>query len=358
MLTKPEIEKITVGIIGIRGLPNRYGGFERFVELLVSSKVFYDTVDFKIFVEGTENVSLSKNVKLIGIGINKSERPFAFYVKSAFGASRNCQVILSCGVGISIGAIFSKIFRRRLIVNPDGIEWKRSKWNTWQRALIYAMYYPALILCDHIVFDSVALKRYFLRFKHKPSSYIPYQAIRVDTEYLSADINKYIKQQNKAYILVICRLEPENSVEEIIQGYYHFIDEYELIVVGNTNTKYYKDVLAKYSHKVNFTSGIYDQSVLNSLRYNCSLYIHGHTVGGTNPSLLEAAVLVRSKILAKNTEFNREVLGDNGVYFDTAADIIEYLRTLPSDVKEDLSWYDQRFDADTIAKGYLDVFTR
>lgn len=347
--------KLIIGIVGVRGIPNSYGGFERFIELLVANDLFTKTVEFRIYVEEQEDNEYLKNVKLVNVGISKSISPFRFYIKSAYLSSKECDVTFSCGVGISLGSLFVKFRGKRLVVNPDGLEWHRSKWNKLQRFLIKLMYIPALELSDRIIFDSQSLIQYFPNRYVSKSVFIPYQAMPVAE--LPTDYNKFKDLRiTGPFILVIARLEPENSILEVINAYRFLNSKYQLVVVGNTDTRYYRQRLLHFNEDVIFTSGIYDQNILNSLRRNCLAYIHGHTVGGTNPSLLEAIVTVEAPILAKDTTFNREVLGFRGNYFKNSDDLVKYLSNLSACNINNPQNLDQRYTEESIAKSYLNVF--
>jgi rhamnosyltransferase len=190
------------------------------------------------------------------------------------------------------------------------------------------MYFPALACASTIVLDSKALESFFRVFARKNILYIPYQAVRAEkiADSLPGALAARIGQ--RPFLLVIARLEPENSIHEIISGWLPLRDHFSLVIVGSTSTEYYRKRLHKFAGEVVYTSAIYDQALLNRLRQSCAGYIHGHTVGGTNPSLLEAMMIVEAPIIASATAFNREVLMDGGVYFNNSGHLTEIISNL------------------------------
>jgi len=351
-------DNITIGVIGVRSLPNTYGGFERFIEILVTNNIFASSVHFNVYIEGTGKKQISPWVTLIGVGVLKSRHPVLFYLKSSFMAANQCAVILSCGVGVFLGAFYIRARGKRLVVNPDGLEWKRSKWSRFGRVVIKVMYWPAIFCANKVIIDSKALAKYFSASAQMKMTYIPYQAIPVPGLNILERPPQSQISLSKPYLLVICRLEPENSVREIIEGWEPHSDELDLIVVGDTATPYYKRELHSYSDSARFLSSIYDQKLLNQLRRYCAGYIHGHTVGGTNPSLLEAMVSVSAPIVMKDTEFNREVLGSNGHYFSDAASLERLLSNLDRLAGNQSLHPDPRFDEHHIAEKYLEALSK
>jgi glycosyltransferase involved in cell wall biosynthesis len=140
-----------------------------------------------------------------------------------------------------------------------------------------------------------------------------------DTYLIKRNLSKF------SYNLILARMEPENNVETIIQGHLLAENTKQLILIGNHNKGFGATLYKKYnSDKIQFWGPLYDLNILNNLRYFSHLYFHGHSVGGTNPSLLEA-MASSSLIAAHNNIFNRSVLQNDAFYFDTPDDIRELL---------------------------------
>lgn len=355
---------IKVGIIGTRGIPNQYGGFERFVELLVVDPIWIGDVHFFVYGEKNEtNRAVHHNYTYVPLKRNKSAG-ITYYFESVSKALDTCDIVLCCGVAISVAAFIPRIYGKKLIINPDGCEWRRTKWSKVGRLLIRAMYFPALLFADRIVIDSEALREDFhQRFSFK-SVFIPYQAV-IPKEVNVCDgqdfLDRFGLHASSNYLVVIARLEPENNISMICEAFkMSQRDDLELVIVGNTDTNYFLNILvSQYSclANIHFVGGVYDQNILNSLRRLASVYIHGHTVGGTNPSLLEALVVCEGALICHDNKYNREVAGDNAGYFSDVAGLAVILNSISVDKSpKSNSWSDSRYRPDVVAAQYRNLF--
>lgn len=352
----------TVGLIGTRGIPNRYGGFERFVELLVDHPSWSARgVQFKVYGEGEDRV-YNAWTQLRRVGLVKNERPMLYYARSAMLATRECDIVLCCGVGLSFFAWWPVLRRRALVVNPDGCEWRRTKWSWLGRQLIRAMYWPALAAARSIVIDAEALREDFGAALGDKASYIAYQA-PMPRRVALRDSTRERYGLVRPFVLVIARLEPENNVHLIVGAFRALAqDGVDLIVVGGTTTPFHTRVLGpQASPRIRFVGAIYDQAMLDELRSNCLAYLHGHSVGGTNPSLLEALATVRGRLICHDNKYNREVAGDEAGYFADEAALSEQLRQLVEPKGLLMPTHreptrDARFHPDTIARRYMELF--
>jgi rhamnosyltransferase len=216
-----------------------------------------------------------------------------------------------------------KIFGKKLFVNPDGLEWKRDKFNFFEKQLLFFNEKMMVVWTDKIIADSNEIKKYYDGKYNVSSEFIPYWVdevaeVKWEHDKLPDLLKGKIEINN--YWLVVARLEPENNIHVIVEGYLESASKRPLIIVGNFQSKAYQErvrniIESKAEDKqIYFTGAIYNQEILNMLRQNCFAYIHGHSVGGTNPSLLEA-MMMKNIIIAHDNEFNREVCGDCVDYF-------------------------------------------
>lgn len=354
-------KKITVGIIGTRGIPNNYGGFERFVELLIAE---HEKNDFTINIFGEKNKSYYDNENYhYTILKTKKSNGIIYYIESLFKAIIKCDVIFCCGVSISFLSFLPRVFGKKLIINPDGCEWERERWTKFQRFLIRVMYFPALLFANKIIVDSQSLKSDFGKLFNRKYVYIPYQNPSI-TFAKTMDLKKLLDSKNirlcKDYILVIARLEPENNLKVICDAYIESKSKKQLIIVGKIDTKFYLRKLKRYnnlSNNIIFTDGIYQQDILNTLRKNALLYIHGHSVGGTNPSLIEALGSCLGNIACHKNKYNMEVAKDYAKYFADKKQLIKIiLDTDKSFLKDINNWDDPRFNSQKIYQDYVREF--
>jgi len=324
--------KDSIAIIGSRGIPNRYGGFEKFTDVISTELA---KKGYKIYVgcEYMPNIKYSKykSVNLFYFPIKPPNRnllrmlyEFLYDGYSLVWASRNADYVYMLGYSAAIFFFIPKLFGKKLLINPDGIEWKRNKFNPVIRFLLKLSERIAVFWANEVIADSKEIKKYLDNKYNINSIYISYGVSEVkkvewDSKKLPESLRNGINI-NPGYYLVVARLEPENNIEIIVEGYLKSKTEKLLIIVGNFADHRYErkieDIIdsAPKDKKIIFTGGIYNPELLNMLRQNCYAYIHGHSVGGTNPSLLEAMVS-KNLIIAHDNVFNREVCGNSALYF-------------------------------------------
>jgi glycosyltransferase involved in cell wall biosynthesis len=312
-----------VGIMGTRGIPNEYGGFEQFtmhfaeylaaegIDVVVynSSNHPYQHKEWK----GVEIVHCFDPEPAIG-----SSGQFVYDLFSVLDA-RKQQFDVLFQLGYTSSSVWGFLFPKntKIITNMDGQEWKRSKYSSSVQKFLKKAEKWAVNQSDELIADSKAIQKYLKKTYNTTSHFIPYGADLIHN-FDESILTRY-KLTPKTYNLMIARLEPENNIESIIQG--HILSSNtNLIIVGNEKTKYGKYLTQKYGLKVTFLGSNYNFEELNSIRYYSKLYFHGHSVGGTNPSLLEAMACGCS-IIAHNNPFNKDVLDQNALYFSSAEDI-------------------------------------
>jgi hypothetical protein len=225
-------------------------------------------------------------------------------------------------LGYTSSSIFNFLFPKKTIIvtNMDGMEWKRSKYNQYvQHFLMYAEK-VAVKRSNFLVADSLGIKKY-LDEKYKTNSFYSAYTAEIPVVFSYEALKPYSLIPNQ-YNLLVARLEPENNIEKIIDGHIIQSFDFPLIVIGNAQTKYGLQLQEKYSDftHVRFIGAVYDKPALDSIRHFSRSYFHGHSVGGTNPSLLEAMACA-CNIIAHNNIFNKSVLGMDALYFDKPQDI-------------------------------------
>lgn len=346
-----------IAIVGTRGIPNSYGGFERFVEVLVDHASWGDG-QFEFVVYGEEpSRPYNAWTRLRQVTCRKKEHPFLYYAQSVIEASRDCDLVLSCGCGISLFAFWPKWKSRLLFVNPDGCEWRRTKWPWWLRLIVRAMYTPSLLAADRVILDAEALRGDLGPRYGRKSTYIAYQA----PEPMIAELTPATRERlalQRPFVLIIARLEPENNIRAALEAFTRMgRTDVDCLVVAPTNTNHYRTELARFaSEQVRFLGGIFDQSVLGELRGSCLAYVHGHSVGGTNPSLLEALATVGGALICHDNKYNREVAGEAARYFSDPPQLTGmFLDILAAPVRR-APLRETRFHPDDIAGRYRRAF--
>lgn len=331
------MRNLKVAILGSRGIPAKYGGFESFVENL-SERLSKMGVDVTVFCPSYNSYKkhLYKGVKLrFALNLEKylgGAGTLLFDLLSLLKASLlDFSIVYMLGYSSSIFCIIPKIFRKKVIINTDGLEWKRSKWSKFARAYLKFSEWFATKVADVLVSDSLAIKDYYKKRYGKNSVFIPngseiYFPRRPETL-------KEFGLEKFDYYLVVARLEPENNIHTIIKGFSLSNSKKKLFIVTNIKkTKYFKEImeLCKRDERIIFFGPLYERDKLNEIRANAFAYIHGHSVGGTNPSLLES-MGCGSVVIAYDVPFNREVLRNKGMFFKNESElkaIIEQLEKL------------------------------
>src|SRR5687767_9388934 len=306
-----------IGILGTRGIPNHYGGFEQFAQWLSlglvkrGHEVSVYNSSHHPYQEKTWNgvniIHCTDREKKIG-----TAGQFFYDLRCNRDAGkRNFDILFH--FGYSSDAVWWRQWPRNTlnIVNMDGLEWKRTKYNAVTRKFLKQSEAWAAKHADQLIADSPGIRDYLLNEYGKTAAYIPYGAELFSSP--NQAIPGRYQLESKNYLLVIARMEPENNIEMIIRGYLASSTNNPLIIVGSTANKFGNYLKEKYSNeKLRFPGAIYDQEVLNNLRYFSAIYFHGHSVGGTNPSLLEA-MACGCNIAAHGNEFNKAVLGSAGL---------------------------------------------
>jgi glycosyltransferase involved in cell wall biosynthesis len=208
----------------------------------------------------------------------------------------------------------------------DGLEWKRSKWNFLTKKLMKFLEKNAVKKSQYIISDNKGIQQYYKQIYNKESFFVPYGADlpeKVDIIFL-----KKLNLEEGNYFILIARLEPENNIETILKAYTKSKRTERFLVIGNNQTKYARYLKNKFNtSNIEFCGSIYNKEMLDSLRFYAKAYLHGHSVGGTNPSLLEA-MASSSFIIAHKNSFNISVLKKGGIYFDSAEELEKVFTTI------------------------------
>ncbi len=328
-----EIDRpMRVAILGTRGIPARYGGFETFAEQLAIRWARDPRFEITVVCPGSPGSGPSE---LSGVKLRYVSTPSAgpvmnlvFDVRSLWQCRRDYDLIYMLGFSASWGLVLPRLYGTRVWLNMDGLEWKRSKWGLAARAYLRATQWISIFTASRLIADAAAIGDYYRRTygSRIRCSFIPYGANLIEDEPGSTALLPAGIQPGE-YFLVVARLEPENQVLEMIEGYEEANVPQPLVVVGNLDaTAYVRRLRGAAGERVRFVGGVYNPRALAAVRFHARAYLHGHTVGGTNPSLLEALAAGRP-IIAHDNPFNREVAGDVACYFRGSGDLATLLRS-------------------------------
>ncbi len=345
-------------------MPAHHGGFETFAEYL--SKYLVEK-DWRVTVycqeEGHGPVYESNwlGVKRVHIPVAQAGPlgTIVFDFKSIIHSLKKSGVFLTLGYNTAIFNILYRIFGKNNVINMDGVEWKRRKWGHLAKVWFWINERFGCWFGNHLIADHPRIEDHLAtRVSRRKITMIPYGGLHVE----AADQSKLAALGLEAddYSIVIARAEPENSLLEIVQGFSRQPRGHKLVVLGNYSdgNAYHRAVKAAASGEVIFPGAIYDIDVVSALRFYARFYIHGHQVGGTNPSLVEA-LGAGNAVLAHDNPFNRWVADDGAEYFSGADGFSRLLEHLLDDEQQvdqmkrnSASQFNARFQWDSILEQY------
>ncbi len=353
---------IQVAIVGTVGLPARYGGFETLVENITkhgaSQGVVYTVFcSAKVYAKRLESYQGAK-LKYVNLQAN-GVQSILYDALSMLKAVRGYDVILVLGVS---GGVFLPLLkmlsRSRIVVNIDGMEWRRDKWGRAARWFLHLSERVAVKSADVVIADNKGIVDYVEQEYHCPSRLITYggdHVVRRVSDERAGEILEKYSLQGRNYAMSICRIEPENSCEMILRAVAKC--GLRMVFIGNwSKSDYGMRLKSEYSQYGNIScmDAAYDLEELYVLRTGCSYYLHGHTAGGTNPSLVEA-MFCGCNIIAYDVVYNRESTENVAHYFGCEDELISHLGH-KSNSAEMLQIAPRRYMWSTIAQQYLDCF--
>ncbi len=310
-------------IFGARGIPAKWGGFDTFVTNL-APRLVQKGHDVIVFCQpkysDKTRPAWYKGVRLIYLPTiyGKTTETFVHELLSSLYAlfilkKFDIYYILGCRSAIVYLPHF--LLRRTLIINTDGLDWTRRKWGFIARNFLKWNYAVARKIGYYLVSDSKELKIFYKENYGIETAFLT-NGGEIVTEKDKSVLGKYGLKPND-YFLVACRIEPENNIDIIIREFENTTITKKLVIAGGANYKsdYLKKLMETHDKRVIFLGPVYEEGHIEQIHLHAFAYIHGHEVGGTNPSLLKA-MACGNIILANDVKFNREVLNDHGILWN------------------------------------------
>jgi len=289
-----------------------------------------------VYCEGTSSQKEHRGMKLVHVQSAEIGplTTILFDLLCLWRARKEFDIVYMLGAGASFFCFLPRLYGADVWINIDGLEWKRPKWSRVGRAYLKLAARFAMLTASQIIADAEAIAT-VLQEQFGQSSRcttIAYGADLVATAPPPSVLKRW-EIDSGEYYLIVCRLEPENHIREIVAGFLASGSRRILLVIGDhlAKTKYIRDLVQLGNNdRVKFAGPVYDRLQLNALRCHCFAYFHGHSVGGTNPSLLEA-MACGSPVIAHDNRFNREVASGAALYFGRAHDIPSLCSRIESD---------------------------
>ncbi|WP_181703826.1 DUF1972 domain-containing protein [Chthonobacter albigriseus] len=328
----------TVNILGIRGLPANHGGFETFVSHLAPYLIDHGW-EVVVYCQDPDPRAERRVRGDVWNGIQRVHVPtrtsgslgtMEFDLRSVVHVLNRPGIDLVLGYNTAVFTALQRLKRRQVVMNMDGIEWKRDKWNAAAKAWFWLNEIVGYGLSSAVIADHPEIERHLSRFYRRDCAVIPYGAEPI----VDAPVEDLAPLGLKAddYFVSIARIEPENMILETVEAYSRQRRGRRLVVLGNMDDRiaYHRRVRQAAGPEVVFPGAIYDRTVLRALRSHCRAYIHGHTVGGTNPSLVEA-VGAGNAVIAHDNHFNRWTAGTGQLFYATPDVFTAHIETCASD---------------------------
>lgn len=374
-MTSPDVppkqgpQRLTIAMIGTRGIPANYGGFETAVEE-VGRRLVERGHDVLVYSRGESAPSEYLGMRRVrlpamrrkwletlshtGLSVLRSvtrDRPDVAFVFNAANSP------------------FLSMLRARRIpiaLHMDGLEWKRAKWGPTGRHYYRAAEELGVRWADALIADAPGIADYYRAEFDVPTELIRYGAKITEDE--PSDGVRALGLEPGEYHLVVARFEPENHVLEAVEGYHRSGAEHPLVVVGSApySAEYTRQIeqLAENDPRIRLLGGVWDQDLLDALYFHALTYVHGHSVGGTNPSLLRS-IGAGTGVIAFDVDFNREIVEDHGRYFSSADDVCAAVEDAEREVERVVTGgaalrerARRDFDWDAVAAEYEDLAFR
>ncbi|SNS68223.1 Glycosyltransferase involved in cell wall bisynthesis [Geodermatophilus saharensis] len=362
-MDRSSTDRVSIALVGTRGVPARYGGFETAVEEVGRRLADrgHRVVVYCRTAPGAQEVPPAEHLGMELVHLPAARRRSletlshtALSVRHLLAHRTDAAIVFNAANAPLLPAL--RAARIPVATHVDGLEWRRAKWGPAGRRYYRVAESLAVRWSDVLIADAEGIAEYYREAFAAPTTLLTYGAPLIAP---GADRLAGAGLEPGGYHLVVARFEPENHVDVIVEGYAASDAAKPLVVVGSAPyaDEYTRRVHALADERVRFLGGVWDQELLDQLYAHCATYLHGHSVGGTNPSLLRA-IGAGAAVTAFDVDFNREVVRDSGRFFRTPQDVARQLAAVEADPEgtrragERARVLARRYDWDEVADGY------
>ncbi|MBA7492676.1 hypothetical protein ES702_03226 [subsurface metagenome] len=357
-----------ISIIGTRGVPAHYGGFETCADEISVGLVSrgHQVSVYCRYGNVPSNPKEYRGVRLIYVPCFKTKvlgtLSHAFF---SFLHVLSCRydILMVFNAAVSPFCIVPKIFFRKIVLNVDGLEWRRRKWGPVGKSYYRLAEFISTLIVNRIVSDSKAIQKYYENKFHTPSTFIAYGA-HIEGSSQPEILDHYGIKKGE-YFFVASRLEPENNTDITAKAFEKVKTDKKLLIAGGANykSKFIQELMKTKDRRIKFLGSIYTPGHIKELHLGAYAYVHGNEVGGTNPALLKA-LGYGNCVLALNVPFNAEVVGPSAILYERSVEDLrrkmqyivdhpeeaeKYRRKAVERIKECYTW-------DRIIDGYERLF--
>jgi glycosyltransferase involved in cell wall biosynthesis len=355
-------KQLKLAIIGTRGIPAKYGGFETLIEYI--TKFLADQLDITVFCSKEQHPKIGgyNKAKLVYLPISAHGWQSILYDSLSILVSyKKYDKILVLGCSNVVMFLMGR-YKNKFILNIGGIEWQREKWGWFASNFIKYSESISVRNSGYLIADNTGIQDYLLKKYDRSSNIIEYGGDQARRSNIKKEYFQKYPFLKRKYILNVARIQPDNNVEMIIKAFKDDNTDNILIIIGNWgNSKYGINLRNNYQNNENIVllDAIYNQEELNAIRGNARLYLHGHSAGGTNPGLVEAMHL-GLPIFCFDNVFNRYTTENKANYFNTVEQLHAMLMDLSDELLVQISRdmreiANRRYRWETITKKYYDV---
>ena len=360
---------MSLAIIGSVGAPSRYGGFETLVEQLIlfAHRNMPDFVSQITVYCSSQHYDeklkeyFGAKLKYSAFNANGPQSILYDFVTAIRAVFSGHQRLLFLGVSGALISPFIRIFtQRQIILHLDGLEWKRRKFGVFSRFVLRSFEFIGVHFAHELVGDNEGICTYLKQKYGRDANEIAYGGCHTIEKELTT-----IKPMSlpEDFALVLCRIEPENSIDYILEAFSK--SELNILLVGNWDASAFGiQMRERYQRcgNISFSNPIYDPSILRHLRSSASFYVHGHSVGGTNPSLVEMMYSGKT-VLAYDCIFNRHTTENNASYFSSADSLVKLLKEIErgemrinGPAMQEIA--KRRYTWEKVGRAYFDLLTK
>jgi glycosyltransferase involved in cell wall biosynthesis len=319
-----EVKEMKIALIGTRGIPANYGGFETCAEeiaVALAAKGHAVTVYCR-YGNAPGNPTAFKGVSLKYVPSINTKILGTFshaFFSLALALFKPYDILMVFNAGNSPLCLLPKLFLKKIAVNVDGLEWKRKKWGWYAKQYYQFAEFLSTKLGDRIVSDSQVIQKYYIDRFRTESTFIAYGAHIESSE--NAELLTEYNVKPMEYLFIGSRLEPENNADLTVRAFEGVKTDKKLLIAGGANYKSaFINELRKTSDKrIKFLGPIYKPGHMKELHCGAYAYIHGNEVGGTNPALLKA-MGYGNCVLAYNVSYNAEVVGSSAILYEKSVE--------------------------------------
>jgi glycosyltransferase involved in cell wall biosynthesis len=339
---------MNIALIGTRGVPANYGGFETFYEEL-GKRLVERGHDVTVYCRDSyypEKLEEYLGMKLVYLSNlqKKSLDTLSHTFFSILHAIRQpYDVYMVCNAANSPVLLLPRLLGKRIAINTDGLEWKRGKWGKVARTYYKLSERISTILAHRVVADSRGIQDYYASEYNADTTFIPYGAYPSESN--KPELLEKLGIKPGKYFLQITRFEPENNPLLTIQAYKQLTTDKKLVIIGGVpyESDYSRKIIDEATGHPNIIlpGSIYDKELLNEIWCNCFAYIHGNEVGGTNPALLQT-MASRCFTIAIDVSFSRDVLSDAGIFFENNIEALTNQMQWAQDHNHELAAYKEK----------------